>query len=312
MHGGIENVDPVKELTAGDIIDSGAVDHSSDSDYEPPVSVESFTKSSSDIKVKMEPSGESGGSDRPNILRKKPSNPDALKVKEEPSMHLQPMVARQDSLFSCMVCQGEETVAGDVRAITAHMKNVHDIRLYICDVCGQDFRKRNELSAHLDEHVAAEEGDFQCEVCNRIFSNLRLFRIHRRMHYPQNKAWACETCGKKYSSRNLLEEHINTHRSPTLRLPTMRQRFRLEIHLQSTRKDPRGQAATLRLQPVPQVLPEPAKPDTARADAHRDQRVQLPFVWQEVWFGAQPRSPLHRAHGLQALRVLHLPQSFRS
>lgn len=137
MHGGIENVDPVKELTAGDIIDSGAVDHSSDSDYEPPVSVESFTKSSSDIKVKMEPSGESGGSDRPNILRKKPSNPDALKVKEEPSMHLQPMVARQDSLFSCMVCQGEETVAGDVRAITAHMKNVHDIRLYICDVCGQ-------------------------------------------------------------------------------------------------------------------------------------------------------------------------------
>lgn len=72
------------------------------------------------------------------------------------------------------------------------------MRLYICDVCGMDFPKRNELSAHLDEHVAAEEGDFQCEVCHRIFCNLRLFRIHKRMHYPQNKPWPCEICNKKY------------------------------------------------------------------------------------------------------------------
>jgi KRAB domain-containing zinc finger protein len=214
MHGGIENVEAVKEFPAGEIIDSGAVDHSSDSDYEPPVSLDnSFnSKNNTEVKVKMEPSLDGGGSgsERPNILRKKPASVDAVKIKEEP-VQVQPMVARQDSLFTCLVCQGEETVAGDVRAITAHMKTAHDIRLYICDVCGQDFRKRNELSAHLDEHVAAEEGDFQCEVCNRIFSNLRLFRIHRRMHYPQNKAWPCDTCGKKYSSRNLLEEHINTH-----------------------------------------------------------------------------------------------------
>ena len=59
MHGGIENIETVKvrqkvddgvanegfqELT-GDIIDSGAVDHSSDSDYEPPVSVENSISS---------------------------------------------------------------------------------------------------------------------------------------------------------------------------------------------------------------------------------------------------------------------------
>ena len=124
-----------------------------------------------DIKVKTEPPLDGGGSDRPNILRKKPSTVESLKVKEEP-VHMQPMVARQDSLFTCLVCQGEETVAGDVRAITAHMKSCHDIRLYICDVCGQDFRKRNELSAHLDEHVAAEEGDFQCEV-NGFFTRER-------------------------------------------------------------------------------------------------------------------------------------------
>lgn len=122
------------------------------------------------------------------------------------------IVLRDDSSYSCLLCTDEkEKVTADAKTIIAHMKDVHDTRLYICDVCGQDFRKRNELSLHLDDHVAKEEGDFQCEICNRIFSNLRLFRIHKRIHYPQVKSWPCDMCGKRYSSKNLLEEHMNTH-----------------------------------------------------------------------------------------------------
>lgn len=101
-------------------------------------------------------------------------------------------------MYTCLVCDTEEKFEGEAKQIMLHVKNEHDLRVYICDVCGQDFRKRNELSLHLDEHIATEEGDFQCEVCNRIFSNLRLFRIHKRMHYPQSKLWTCEICGKRY------------------------------------------------------------------------------------------------------------------
>lgn len=98
-----------------------------------------------------------------------------------------------------MLCTNEEDKAvGDAKSIIAHVRSVHETRLYICDICGDDFKKRNELSVHLDDHVAKEEGDFQCEICNRIFSNLRLFRIHKRIHYPQVKSWPCETCGKRY------------------------------------------------------------------------------------------------------------------
>ncbi|XP_071553122.1 uncharacterized protein [Temnothorax nylanderi] len=122
------------------------------------------------------------------------------------------IVFKDESSYTCFLCPNdEERFTGDAKIIVVHMKEVHDVRLYICDVCGQDFRKRNELSMHLDDHVAKEEGDFQCEICNRIFSNLRLFRIHKRIHYPQVKSWPCVTCGKKYNSKNLLEEHMNTH-----------------------------------------------------------------------------------------------------
>lgn len=114
-------------------------------------------------------------------------------------IYLFQIVLRDESSYSCLLCTDEkEKVTADAKTIIAHMKDVHDARLYICDVCGQDFRKRNELSLHLDDHVAKEEGDFQCEICNRIFSNLRLFRIHKRIHYPQVKSWPCDICGKRY------------------------------------------------------------------------------------------------------------------
>lgn len=158
-----------------------------------------------EVLLKVEAMAESSNSDEKRRLKRS-----KLSTKTEPPQ--EQIVTRDGSIYTCLLCTNEEDKAtGDAKSIIAHMKSVHETRLYICDICGIDFKKRNELSLHLDDHVAKEEGDFQCEICNRIFSNLRLFRIHKRIHYPQVKSWPCETCGKRYSSRNLLEEHINTH-----------------------------------------------------------------------------------------------------
>ncbi|OAD54534.1 hypothetical protein WN48_06643 [Eufriesea mexicana] len=160
---------------------------------------------SEEIILKVEPIAETSSSEeRKRIRRTK------VTTKIEPPQER--IVTRDGSIYTCLLCPNDEDKAvGDAKSIIAHVRSVHETRLYICDICGDDFKKRNELSVHLDDHVAKEEGDFQCEICNRIFSNLRLFRIHKRIHYPQVKSWPCETCGKRYSSRNLLEEHINTH-----------------------------------------------------------------------------------------------------
>lgn len=107
-------------------------------------------------------------------------------------------MSRDAAVYTCLVCSADEKFIADSKGITHHLKECHNLRLYICDMCGQEFFKRSELSAHLDEHITNEERDFQCEVCNRIFSNLRLYRVHKRMHYPQHKNWTCDQCGKRY------------------------------------------------------------------------------------------------------------------
>ncbi|KAL3284738.1 hypothetical protein HHI36_018883 [Cryptolaemus montrouzieri] len=194
-----------------EIINTGGEEHSSDSEYDQPTiqtlmdKSDGFQKNHPNLQEQTKAKQEEN--EKPNILKRKLSSDNFKVVKLEYDV----TVSRNGDIYTCLLCDGEENVEGDPKAIIAHMKTLHDIRLYICDVCGLDFRKRNELSAHLDEHVAMEEGDFQCEICNRIFSNLRLFRIHKRMHAPQHKAWPCPQCGKKYSSKNLLDEHINIH-----------------------------------------------------------------------------------------------------
>ncbi|CAK9813817.1 Zinc finger protein 235 [Anthophora plagiata] len=160
---------------------------------------------SEEIILKVEQTAETSNTDERKRIRR-------TKIAAKVEAPQEQIVIRDGSMYTCLLCANDEDkVVGDAKSIIAHIKSVHETRLYICDICGDDFRKRNELSVHLDDHVAKEEGDFQCEICNRIFSNLRLFRIHKRIHYPQVKSWPCETCGKRYSSRNLLEEHINTH-----------------------------------------------------------------------------------------------------
>lgn len=162
-----------------------------------------------DVQIKLEVVDDShdDGIDKHGIHKKKMKKKDS----DIPAIIPQMIVSRDNKIYTCLICSAEEKVQGDAKTIISHMKNAHEIRLYICDICGVEFLRRSEMSAHFDEHVATEEGAFQCDVCNRIFTNLRLFRVHKRMHMPQPKNHVCQTCGKGFLSRNMLEEHTNTH-----------------------------------------------------------------------------------------------------
>ncbi|XP_073987260.1 uncharacterized protein [Rhodnius prolixus] len=169
-------------------------------------------QSAGDVQIKLEVIDE--GDDEQILDRDGMPKKRSLTKKKEPDVpNIIPrmIVSRNGKVYTCLLCSAEEKVQGDAKAIISHMRETHNIRLYICDMCGMEFLKRTELSAHFDQHVATEEGDFQCDICNRVFNNLRLFRVHKRMHQPQPKNHICEICGKGFLSRNTLEEHMNVH-----------------------------------------------------------------------------------------------------
>lgn len=119
---------------------------------------------------------------------------------------------RDGKKYQCLLCQPQTMVIYDPKTISIHLKSDHNERIYVCSICGHDFRKRNPYNDHMDDHMAATaDGTYECEICNVSFSDARQFRIHKRTHNSTIKIWPCKACGKKYSSKNLLDEHMNMH-----------------------------------------------------------------------------------------------------
>ncbi|XP_054284175.1 zinc finger protein 835-like isoform X2 [Macrosteles quadrilineatus] len=212
--GQLEGDKETEEGDDDDDDDTGDVgDADDDEDYIPTLAeLGSLSRTESgDVQIKVEVMEEDLTDKvlgKKGLLRKKKGSPSKG---EMPALIPAMVVSRDAAVYTCLVCSAEEKFIADAKGITHHLKESHNLRLYICDICGQEFFKRNELSAHLDEHTNIEDREYQCEVCHRIFSNLRLFRVHKRLHYPQVKNWTCDQCGKRYLSRNMLEEHMNVH-----------------------------------------------------------------------------------------------------
>ncbi|XP_065199838.1 zinc finger protein 623-like [Planococcus citri] len=144
--------------------------------------------------------------------KKRKTEKSAKKTKKPKEVLIpQMVVSRENETYTCLICNVENKFSSDARGITNHVKEKHDIRLYICDVCGVEFFKRSELSKHLDEHITNEDDTFECDVCHRTFNNFRLYRVHKKMHNSSQKNYTCDVCGKRFGSRNLLEEHNNIH-----------------------------------------------------------------------------------------------------
>lgn len=114
-------------------------------------------------------------------------------------------------MYICPLCP--EPSEHEPMLFANHLKTVHSYKYYVCDICYKGFHKRNEVSDHMDEFHGngTETGEFHCENCMRVFLNLRQFRIHKRLHYSSSKQHECSECHKKYSSKNLLDEHMNMH-----------------------------------------------------------------------------------------------------
>ncbi|XP_069135087.1 zinc finger protein 420-like [Argopecten irradians] len=78
----------------------------------------------------------------------------------------------------------------------------------ICKVCGCTFRSWEAFENHmLSDHP--EEKAYMCDVCGRKFNDKHLYRKHRRTH--QEKPHLCDVCGKTYRYSGELNFHKKLH-----------------------------------------------------------------------------------------------------
>ena len=96
----------------------------------------------------------------------------------------------------CHICSKEF----DQYNLEIHLVEDHDSNEgpYICDICGQYFKKRHAMIVH-QESVHAGIRKIKCELCDKVLDNPYSLSIHKKVVHD-SKLWA-KSCG-------LCEKHL--------------------------------------------------------------------------------------------------------
>lgn len=99
-------------------------------------------------------------------------------------------------------------------AFTFHVRS-HTNELQKCPEpdCNATFRQVSNMKKHFKEVHGADKDPFACELCDATFalaSNLRVHHLQKHEKTKGNK-WKCPECGKDFSYPSQLKQHMVSH-----------------------------------------------------------------------------------------------------
>ena len=140
--------------------------------------------------------------------------------------------------FKCNICS---KLFSRTRALSIHTRVAHGEKKktgFKCQICSRLFSRTRQLARHTRvAHVEKKKTGFKCHICSRLFSRQLLYqrhlmthtgekpdpcpvcnkffrgpkdlKVHLRTH--EDKRYACEICGKKISTLDVLQKHLLIH-----------------------------------------------------------------------------------------------------
>ena len=103
----------------------------------------------------------------------------------------------------CDICGTHYTTK---RSYQRHYKIVHELRIYDCKHCSQQFRWPDRLTAHINHvHLGIKKKTYACDKCDKVMTEARHLRNHKAREHPPP---GCESCKLTFQDVEGLQEHI--------------------------------------------------------------------------------------------------------
>ena len=124
----------------------------------------------------------------------------AVKKKRKTSTHKKKW---PEDPADCDICGTHYTTK---RSYQRHYKIVHELRIYDCKHCSQQFRWPDRLAAHIKlVHLGIKKKTYPCDKCDKVMTEPRILRNHKAREHPPP---GCESCKVSFQDMEGLQEHI--------------------------------------------------------------------------------------------------------
>ena len=162
--------------------------------------------------VKLEPLDD----DQVIVKQEPDEEPEAKKVKTDSI--IVPLFVINQKQFSCDECSAVFSSKVDKNA---HLQSQHNVIFHYCKDCKKAFSSEDEFKNHQHDSInaIAEDGNLQCEHCQKFFQSMSVLRGHylrqhnktlsaKRPKPPGNVP--CTQCERIFNSKESLKYHIKS------------------------------------------------------------------------------------------------------
>ncbi|KAM7362995.1 wings down [Cochliomyia hominivorax] len=131
--------------------------------------------------------------------------PDCGKCLKLGSMWMHRKIHTENKKYGCEIC-GQKFVQ---KINLTHHQRIHTSeKPYECSECQKRFQERSHLQRHQKYH--AQTRSYRCEKCGKMYKTERCLKVHNLVHLEQ-RPFACTVCDKSFISNSKLKQHSNIH-----------------------------------------------------------------------------------------------------